>query len=136
MSLPWRPRIVYAATELLLSLPQRPWTPVLQHVGGSNKAALGIRETYTIRHEDLHEIQLRVTEAEWPAVRHWLRWARGGGEFTLYPDRDTLASFLVDLESPGANEEVRPERTEYGSVFELTLTLRLLGGAEPGAYYP
>jgi hypothetical protein len=135
MSLPWRPRIVYAATELLLSLPQRPWTPVLQHVGGSNKAALGIRETYTIRHEDLHEIQLRVTEAEWPAVRHWLRWARGGGEFTLYPDRDTLASFLVDLESPTANEEIRPERETFGSVYELTITLRLLGEDETPRYY-
>jgi hypothetical protein len=136
----WRPRIVYGPeedeTDLELELPQRPWSAIDAHTGGGNKSAIGIRETYTIRDEDLHEVVLRITEDELASVREWLRWARGTGQpFLWHPDRDEEDAYTVDLERPGPNDEIRAERTEYGATFELTITLRLLESATVPPYY-
>jgi hypothetical protein len=141
MALSWRPRVVYgpADTELVLAWPQRHWTPVLAHEGGGNKSAIGIRERFTIRDEDLWEVRLRFTEAELPDVFAFLRWARSdSGGFLWYPDReDEGAVYSVDMERPGEREEIRPERDpEYPSLWEVTLTLRRLDeGGFPLSYH-
>jgi len=142
MDLQWRPRIVYGGegteTDLALTLPQRPWTPVGQHTGGSERSAIGIRETYTIRREDLLELRLRLTEAEWPDVYAWIGWAQDSGQsFRWFPDRAASTEHTVDLEAPAAGEEIRPERTEFGAVFEVSITLRrLTPGGFGERYYP
>jgi hypothetical protein len=128
--LPWRPRIVYGTTsvELVLDWPQRHWTPALAHEGGGNKSAIGIRERFLIRDEDLWEVRLRFTEEEQPEVFDFLRWARSdSGGFQWYPDRDGTTVYSVDLERPSEREEIRPERDpEYPGMWEITLVLRRL----------
>jgi hypothetical protein len=135
------PRAAYGADlaeQLELSLPQRPWTPILAHAGGGNRSAAGEAERFTLRDEDLLEVRLRYLDHEWPDVRRFLRWARGTGQpFRWWSESADPAYYTVALERPGPNEEIRPERdSEYGAAWDLTLVLRRVeGGGFVEAYF-
>lgn len=134
-ALQWIPRAEYGDGQVLrLSLPQRPWSPSSAHIGGGNRAALGAREVYTIRRDELLECRIRFMESEWTAVRRWLLWAQESGQsFKWYSDADDAGWFTVSLESPAAGEPIRPERDgEVGHVYEITVTFRR---EEAGAFY-
>ncbi len=140
MTLWWRPLFTYGAqgAQLLLTLPQRHWTPALAHTGGGAKAAIGIRERFTIRSEQLLEVNIRYLDAESEQVFDFLRWAQAdAGGFTYHPDQGGATSYAVDLESPGDGEEIRPVRSAEPSVWEITLVLRRLDdGGMHDAYHP
>lgn len=124
--LPNRPRIVYGATTLDLSLPCMPWEPEDRPIGGMDRTASGVPVGYVQRVEPLLHTTLRFTESEWPDVSAWLRYAMSGQSFTFRLDQaDAATAGTYYLESPSIESgSVRPTRDQYPGVFQLAVTLR------------
>lgn len=127
MSLPNRPRIVYGATTLNLTLPCEAWTPEDRFVGGLDKTASGVPVGYVQRTEPLLHVTLRFKEAEWPDISAWIRAVISGTSFTFRLDQDdsgTAGTYYLEepsIESGGA----RPTRmSDYLGAFTLPVTLR------------
>jgi hypothetical protein len=126
------PKVVYGATTattttLAFTYPQRLWTPLSTTIGGSNTSAAGITESFVIRRDYLLEVRPVFDETEWPAVHAWIVWAQDnpGQAFRFYPDATAPGDWYdCYLEAPKVGEEVRPERSEFQRLFEITLRLR------------
>lgn len=124
------PRIVYNGITINLTVPQEPWTPAALVVGGSDKSAAGVPESFVVRTEELCEVKLRFTEAELPSVMAWLKWAqKNSGSFTYRFDKNDIATeYTCYLESPAINAEIKPSRAEFKRHFGITLKLRTTTG--------
>lgn len=126
----WRPRLQDGTATVNLSLPQRPWSPISRGIGGRDVAASGIPEAFEIRRERRVRVVLRVTEAEWPAVRALLERAQQGASFTWRFDQDEAGTqHTVYLDEPEMGEEIEPVRDDaFPTVYELALVLRTTAG--------
>lgn len=128
MALPFRPRWVYndgSAVDLLMSLPQRPWTFGSNGLGGSDVAASGVPASFEIRRDYFLHLTLRFTEAEWDDVERLVRHLQRSGSATFYPDRDVGGtSHTVYGHLPAMGEEIRPRRSEEPSTLELDVSVR------------
>lgn len=129
----WIPKVVYreGAATLLLTLPQRLWTPVSTAVGGTDVSAAGVPESFVIRRDQSLDARLLFREGEWPAVHAWLAWMQDtAGTCRFFPDRDASTYRTCYLESPKVGEEIRPERGEHPGTYEIGLRLRTTGTAD------
>lgn len=131
------PRITYASTTLLFTIPNRVWTPGTQGIGaGSEESAAGIPAAWITRRDYTLRVPLRFTEAEWPAVRAWLAYAQAGGSFTFFPNAATGTSYTCYLVEPRIDERVEPAPGEHWGTLELAVVIRTTAGTaiEP-AYF-
>lgn len=127
----FRPKFVYGASTLLMTISSRPWTPSMLSIGGAGKSGAGVPEHYVLRREEKLGLRIRFYESEWDSVADFLAWCHDNSTaFTYYPDRDVAGeSYSVYLESPLPNDEVQPERDPvYRRVFELPIVLRSTNG--------
>ena len=129
-----RPRIVYNSITLILSLPQKFWTPEEGPViGDEDKSAASIPVGYYVGWEYAVGVTLRFTDAEYASVTTAIRWMMQNKNtaFTWYFDTDDDASdFSVYLEVPRLPERIKPTRpdTRNPDVWELPLVLRSSAG--------
>lgn len=125
----WRPKVIWGTppTTIIFDLPQRPWTPTPNAVGGRRIAASGSQASYKVRQDELVEKRIRFSEEEWPSVRDWLVWAQGSDSFAWYDEQtDTATVEVVYLHAPEMGQAIRPERDgQFPLVFEISITLRL-----------
>jgi hypothetical protein len=135
MPLPYRPRIIYGATNAVLSLSAYPWEVEDEAVGGHSVASSGEEEAFLVREDSLFRLRWRFDEQEWEdVVKPALRWARQSAQpITIWLDQDVADTAVeVLLVDPVAGERVRPERTTYPWVLELELVVRTVAdGAWP-----
>jgi hypothetical protein len=128
MSLSLRPRWVYTdalgAVDYHARLPQRPWDPGTDTLGGSDVSAAGVPAAFLIRRDPLWHVTLRFPEGEWPNVERLIAHGQGAGSITFYPDRLSGLSHTVYLLSPAMGERVRPRRSDEPSTQEIDLVLR------------
>lgn len=129
---PFIPKIEYANPTITLELtqPQKLWTPSIQSIGGSNVSDAGVPETFIIRRDQLVNVEVRFTEAEWDAVADWLEWAQEGVAFYYwFNGTDITTRYSVYLQSPNLGDgEIQPTRDTYRGVFSVRLVLRSATG--------
>lgn len=133
MGLAFVPQVIYNAVTVTFTVPMRLWEPESIGVGGSGVSAAGIPESFEIRRDEVVNVKIRFTEAEWADVRTWLIWAHRNPStaFTFYFQRSPdLPSGGVScyLEKPKPTESIKPTRGETKGTFELDLTLRSTTG--------
>lgn len=124
--MPLRPRWVYddgTAVDFVMSLPQRPFTPFSRGLGGSDSSGAGVPAAFEIRRDQLLAMTLRFPEWEWPDVERLLRHLQRAGIGTLYLDVDGAASHTIYGESPSLEEEIRPRRSDAGTL-EIDIVVR------------
>lgn len=128
-----RPRFVFndgTARDFTLSRPQLPWTPLSRAVGGSDTSGGGTRAAFVVRRDELLEVVLAFSEAEWADVRRMIVHGQAAGTMTFYPDAGVPATnYAVDLEAPAMGEEIRPQRREGWGDWVITIVLRKTDGS-------
>jgi hypothetical protein len=132
--IPQLSRFTYGLTgDWTTSLPPRAWTPINETVGGFRISSAGIPAAYNVRTDAMVELTLRFTEDEWEDVLALVAFGQTAQAFYWYPD-STLTdpdydAAQVYLQSPGPGERFAPARDgQYPRMFELTITLRGVGG--------
>lgn len=125
----YAPKIQYGTvpTTLQLSLPQKLWTPFSRAHGGSNVSDSGVPEAFIIRRDQLVNLDLRFTEAEWPSVAAWLEFVQStAAAFDFWFDpNDVATKYTVYLESPKLGDgTIEPSRDEFREHFSIRVTLR------------
>lgn len=90
MSLIFVPKVVYGAGPTTINFihPQKLWVPKAKPIGGAVVSEAGVPTAYTIRREQLVQLNLRFQEQEWAAVDDWLAFAQSGQPFDFYFDRN------------------------------------------------
>lgn len=112
---------------LTLSEPQKFWLPRSKPLGGRNVSDSGIPESYVVRRDQLVDVELRFTEAEWSEVATWLEYVQDNSTaFSFWFDAsDDTTEYVVYLEEPSAsNEEIAPSRDDFSSILTIRLVLR------------
>jgi len=128
MALPNLPRLTRSGQTWTGTLPCT-WMEASRPVGGGEVSAAGIPSHYTIRHDPLLRVILRVRESEWASLATFLRAVDDGAlSFTFHPDTNVSGtSFTVYLESPSVanGEEISPTRDDRDpGVLLVSITLR------------
>lgn len=125
------PKIVYnngSTVTLTLTQPQKLWRPYSKGVGGTDRSASGVTESFLIRREYLVKLMLRFTEDEWASVDSWLSWAQdnAGSTFDFYFDKDDVATlYTVLLDKPSFEDgEIQPDRADAHRIYEIEVVLR------------
>lgn len=130
MSLRWRPRFVYSATDITLSLPVRPWDFLEHIVGGDVESGGNVKAAFVVRRDQQLALPLRFFEEEWPLVNALIEYGQTGLPITWYPAADeTDISFEVYLDAPEVGDQYNAEPDgEYPRAVYLTLVIRRTDG--------
>lgn len=116
-------------TVVQLTIPQSPWVPSTERVGGSRILAAGLPVSRTIRRDFLLGLALRVKESEYPALEAMVadRQGRSGTDAQFSFRIDPTAGWTVCyLHEP--QDTLRPTRGAYLGEFLIALTLRKADG--------
>jgi hypothetical protein len=125
------PKIIYNSTTLILTYPQKFWTPESMPIGGSNVSDAGVLEAFVIRRDQFVKVEIRFLESEWSSIDTWLAWAQSGNSFDWYFDSTLSAHYTCYLEDPKPGSgKISPVRDEYAKVMTLKLTLRSTTGTK------
>jgi hypothetical protein len=138
MATAWVPRLVCGSSEFIGSISQRPWVASRSAIGGSERAAGGLRAAYNVRTDYLLRLGIRCLESEWPSLLAVIEEAFVTPDaLVYYPDwlDDPGTSFTTDLWSPAEGDDIEGARGDDasglgGAVFEMPLVLRALDGAQ------
>lgn len=129
-----RGRFVFGTEDWTTEYSVRPWDPARGGVGGSRTAASGVPASYTVRKDELLELTLRVTEAEYATLDALIDFGQTSESFLFYPEADENEPVEVYLEAPLAAERWKPTRLgEFPRVFEAAIVLR---GADTTPWVP
>jgi hypothetical protein len=132
MPLKFIPKFIYNATTLTLTYPSLLWKPSSKPIGGSNVSDSGVPEAFIIRRDQMVDVTIRFTEAEWPNVDALIDWGQRGNSFDYWFDKDvsgTAKTVYLLTPAPG-DGEVAPERdSEWRYVYTLPLKMRTTNNA-------
>ncbi len=127
----WVPKIVYnngGVVTLNLTWPQKQWEPKSKGVGGTDRSASGVVESFNIRREHLVTIGLRFTEEEWSDIDQWLSYFQDnqGSTFDFYFEKtDNATLYTVYLDSPSLEDgDIEPKRSSRHGIYEIDVVLR------------
>jgi hypothetical protein len=131
MDFPRRLKLASGALTWTATLPQRPWTPARQVLGGSDESWAGVPESWVDREDSILALRPVCREGEWPALRAVVVYAqRNAAVLTVWPDAsDAGTSFETYLITPKFGDEITPTPAETLGFYELSLKVRTVDGS-------
>ena len=113
-----------------VSMPER-WMYRSKGVGGTARFGPFSQESFQRYRDELVDVVIVFTEAEWTLLRPHLIWAQISAQPFMFrfDKNDAATEYSVYLESPAMGDEIKPDKVE-GTVFafQLALTLRSADG--------
>jgi hypothetical protein len=124
----WIPKVVYNAVTFEFTQPQKLWRPKNKGIGGTDRSASGVVESFKVNREYIIRLVLRFRESELADVDAWLTWAQDnqGTPFDFYFDKDDGTTlYTVLLEKPSFEDgEIEPDRADRHGIYEIAVELR------------
>ena len=127
------PTTLVGGTQITFSITQSPWGIRSRTVGGFEKAASGVGESWTQYRDKLLLWRPRVTEAELKLLEGWIEWSQdnSGGPSLFVHDLSLPRTdgTLIMLESPMQGDDFEPARGSYLGTWEPNIVIRRQDGA-------